>query len=133
MTISNAKITDSGTYICLVSVYDEDDMMQSSFDENLNSNEDSETVENEREFAEALTIILKIRTVPGPVSHLHVRISTILCVLMWEFPKNNTSGYPLKSFTAEFRKFVDTTGNDTEYAWKRLDPRNIPSNVVSLI
>lgn len=87
---------------------------------------------NEQDYYEALTIILKVRTVPSAVTRLAVRISTILGVLMWDFPKNHTGGYPIKSFTADFRKYVDiANSNGTEQQWERLDPNNIPANVVS--
>lgn len=103
--------------------------MQTNLDYASNYN-DIETIEREGQFTEALTIKLKVRTVPGPVSRLTVRISTILGVLKWDFPKNHTGGYPLKSFTAEFRKYPTDEDNATE--WERLDPNNIPSNVVSV-
>lgn len=87
-------------------------------------------VENES-FLEGLTIVLKVRSTPGPVNKLSVRLSTILGVLMWEFTSNNSGGYPIKSFTAEFRKYFDAEEmNATLGKWHRLDPENIPANVV---
>lgn len=85
-------------------------------------------------FLEGLTIILKVRSVPGPVNRLNVRLSTILGVLMWEFSSNNSGGYPIKSFSAEYRKYVDEDieTNDTSLLWIQLDPENIPSNVVCI-
>lgn len=65
------------------------------------------------------------------MSRLTVRISTILGILIWEFQKNDSGGYPLKSFTAEFRKYIDDNNTDT-VEWERLDPINIAPNVVSL-
>lgn len=91
------------------------------------------SIHHKRIIYEALNILLKVRSVPGPVSRLSIRISTILGVLMWDFKKNETGGYPLKSFTAEFRKYVvaDIQRNITEHEWELLDPNNIPANVVS--
>ncbi len=79
-------------------------------------------------YVEAMKVNVVIRTVPGPVSRLSLRISTILGVLMWEFKKNMSGGYPLKSFTAEFRRTA--TNNEPLYEWERLDPINIAPNVV---
>lgn len=116
------QTSDAGTYICLVSIYD-GDMMQSN-DESFEKND-------EPEYYEALTIILRVRSVPGPVSKLSVRLSTILGVLMWEFSSNHSNGYPVKSFTAEFRKYFDMScENATIEPWERLEPNNIPGNVV---
>lgn len=90
---------------------------------------------SDNSFLEGLTIVLKVRSVPGPVTRLNVRLSTILGVLMWEFSSNNSGGYPIRSFTAEFRKFinVDVDVNETAQLWHRLDPENIPSNVVGIV
>ena len=129
LSLFNVKPSHGGTYICLASsVYDDENMMQTNLDYASNYN-DIESIEREGQFIEALTIKLTVRSVPGPVSRLTVRISTILGVLKWDFPKNHTGGYPLKSFTAEFRKYPIDEANATE--WERLDPNNIPSNVVS--
>lgn len=90
------------------------------------------TIDNS--FLEGLTIVLKVRSVPGPVSKLSVRLSTILGVLAWEFNSTNSGGYPVKSFTAEFRRYFDVdVSNITTQLWHRLDPENIPSNVVSFV
>lgn len=84
-------------------------------------------------FLEGLTIVLKVRSVPGPVTLLSVRLSTILGVLMWEYQSNHSGGYPVKSFTAEFRKYIDIEdSNGTIQQWHRLDPENIPANVVRI-
>lgn len=100
----NIQTTESGTYTCLATI-DSDD--NSSY--------------------EALTIVLRVRTAPEAVAKLVVSLSTILGVLMWEFSSNRSGGYPVKSFTAEFRKYVE----DNETEWQQLDPQNIPSNVVN--
>lgn len=85
-------------------------------------------------FLEGLTIVLRVRSVPGPVTRLSVRLSTILGVLMWEFSSNYSGGYPVKSFTAEFRKYFDDFDEKTNATviqqWNQLDPENIPANVV---
>lgn len=104
LRLNNIQATDSGTYVCLASI------------------ENDETTNYE-----ALTIVLKVRTAPGTMTKLGVSLSTVLGVMMWEFSSNNSGGYPIKSFTAEFRKYVE----DNETEWQRLDPQNIPSNVVS--
>lgn len=85
-------------------------------------------------FLEGMTIVLKVRSVPGPVTKLSVRLSTILGVLMWEHSTNNSGGHPVKSFTAEYRKYVDEKEtNVTLKQWHQLDPRHIPSNVVKTL
>lgn len=119
----------------MVSVYDgEDDMMGNSVDDDDAGNESDDVSmanyqSDGKDYYEALTIILKVRSVPGPVTRLGIRISTILGVMMWEFPKNHSGGYPIISFTAEVRKYTDALcENATE--WERMDPNNIPANVV---
>lgn len=75
-----------------------------------------------------------MRTAPGKVKKLGVSLSTILGVLMWEFSSHQSGGYPIKSFTAEFRRYIDIdVSNETERKWQRLDPHNIPANVVKFI
>lgn len=104
--MNNIKPADAGTYVCLASI------------------ENDETSNYE-----ALTIVLKVRTTPGTVTKLGVSLSTVLGVLMWEISLNRSGGYPVKSFTVEFRKYVE----DNETEWIRLDPQNIPANVVNNI
>lgn len=92
----------------------------------------SDEISKEIDFYETLTIVLKVRSTPGPVTRLSVRLSTILGVLMWEFSSNYSGGYPIRSFTAEMREYVDLNEiNATEKEWHQFDPQNIPSNVVS--
>lgn len=67
---------------------------------------------------------------PGPVSRFGVRLSTVLGFLIWEYPSNRSGGYPLISFTAQFRPYSDEN-SDNETLWEILDPQNIPANVVS--
>lgn len=134
MRIYNIQPSDAGTYICLVSP-DESDLTDVIDDEDTSSwSSQEKPVDNS--FLEGLTIVLKVRSVPGPVTKLSVRLSTILGVLMWEYSSNNSGGYPIKSFTAEFRKYcadIDEMTNATLLLWHRLDPQNIPANVVRSI
>lgn len=129
LRIYNIQPSDAGTYICLVSP-DESELTQVG-DDDFSSSNDKIT---DNSFLEGLTIVLKVRSVPGQVSRLSVRLSTIIGVLMWEFPSNRSGGYPIKSFTAEFRKYFDIDEtNLTTQLWHRLDPQNIPANVVRKI
>lgn len=131
LQINNIQTSDSGTYICLVSRNDVDAIQNKNDAEDPSSWSSDERFSN-NDFYEILTIILKVRSTPGPVARLSVRLSTILGVLMWEFYSNHSGGYPIKSFTAEFRKFIDLSLiNSTEHEWHRFDPQNIPANVVS--
>lgn len=133
----NLEPSDAGTYLCLISLYDKDDMMASdSADYSSDTIEiyDDDSMDLDNDFSKELLLTLKLRSPPGPVANLTVRISTILGVLKWDFDKNNTGGYPLKSFTAQYRKYVGADDvnctNSSDREWDRLDPRNIPSNVV---
>lgn len=126
LRIYNIQPSDAGTYICLVSP-DEADLTHVG-DEDLSSSDKP----FDNSFLEGLTIVLKVRSTPGPVNKLSVRLSTIVGVLMWEFTSNHSGGYPIKSFTADFRKYFDADEtNATLQKWHRLDPENIPANVVS--
>lgn len=119
--LTNVTTQDAGTYTCLIST--------SSPDASALLNDSAEIYQNmDDTYVEAMKVNIVIRTVPGPVSRLSLRISTILGVLMWEFKKNMSGGYPLKSFTAEFRQFA--RNNEPLHVWERLDPTNIAPNVV---
>lgn len=77
---------------------------------------------------------LTVRTVPGPVTQLYFKASTILGFLIWRFNKTQSGGYPVRSFTAEFRNVSYSTppaNASFEHAWIRMDPINIAPNVVS--
>lgn len=119
----------------MVSVYNgPDDMMRNGVNGDDAESETEDVLmanyqSDGREYYEALTIILKVRAVPGPVTRLGIRISTILGVMMWEFPKNHSGGYPIISFTAEVRKYTDSSCENAT-VWERMDPNNIPANVV---
>lgn len=130
LRIDNIQTSDSGTYICLVGRINIDIIEHESKD---SSSVSSDEISNEIDFSEALTIILNVRSTPGPLTRLCVRLSTILGVLMWEFSSNNSGVYPIKSFTAEFRELcIDLEQSSvTEMFWQRLDPQNIPANVVT--
>lgn len=129
MVLTNVQKSDAGTYECMSSNLDEDDMMQLYLDNSANNYDSVENYSDE-DFTKEFTIVLRVKSVPGTVSRLTVRISTILGVLMWEFSKDDCGGYPLKSFTAEIRRYPEDGNNETE--WERLDPNNIPSNVVRI-
>ncbi|XP_031632087.1 uncharacterized protein LOC116346282 [Contarinia nasturtii] len=123
LRIYNIQPSDAGTYVCLVSP-DESELTR------VGDDDDSNEKITDNSFLEGLTIVLKVRSVPGPVSKFSVRLSTIIGILMWEYPSNRSGGYPVKSFTAEFRKYFDVDeSNITTQLWHRLDPQNIPSNV----
>ncbi|XP_017144523.1 uncharacterized protein LOC108157132 isoform X1 [Drosophila miranda] len=75
---------------------------------------------------------LTVRTVPGPVTQLYFKASTILGFLIWRFNKTQSGGYPVRSFTAEFRNvsYSQPPANASfEHAWTRMDPINIAPNV----
>lgn len=121
LLLTNVTTRDAGTYTCLISKSSPEASALLNDSANLYRNLDGA-------YVEAMKIKVVIRTVPGPVSRLSLRISTILGVLMWDFKKNMSGGYPLKSFTAEFRR---TAQNDEPaQEWERLDPINIAPNVV---
>lgn len=124
LLLTNVTTQDAGTYTCLIST--------SSPDASVLLNESAEIYQNmDDTYVEAMKIKIVVRTAPGPVSRLSFRISTILGVLMWEFKKNMTGGYPLKSFTAEFRRTAKN--NEPLREWERLDPTNIAPNVVTFL
>ncbi|KAJ6639115.1 hypothetical protein Bhyg_11854 [Pseudolycoriella hygida] len=120
LLLRNVTTRDAGTYTCLIST--------SSIDASTFLNGSAVMYQNlDDTYVEAMKANVVIRTVPGPVSRLSLRISTILGVLMWEFKKNMSGGYPLKSFTAEFRRTAYS--NESLRKWERLDPINIAPNV----
>lgn len=128
MRINNIQPSDAGTYICLVSPH-ESELTDINDEDSPSWSSSEKTIDNS--FLEGLTIVLKVRSVPGPVSKLSVKLSTILGVLIWEFRSNHSGGYPVKSFTAEMRRFADADDiNATSQLWHRMDPENIPGNVV---
>lgn len=126
LQIDNVQISDAGKYICFVGRINVDVIENENDD---SSWIDENDVSKEIDFFEARMIILKVRSTPGPVTRLSVRLSTILGVLTWEFPSNHSGGHPIKSFTAEYRQLIDDL-NQTEHNWHRYDPQNIPGNVV---
>lgn len=119
MDVRDVQTDDAGTYICLSTMNGRDD-------EDVGSGEGAAF--GNADYFPALTIILRVRSIPGPVSRLGVRLSTILGALVWEFPTNHSGGYPLISFTAQFRKYEES---ENVSSWEILDPQNIPANVVS--
>ncbi|KAH8342288.1 hypothetical protein KR084_004171, partial [Drosophila pseudotakahashii] len=89
-------------------------------------------VEEELEYQAQQRTRLIVRTVPGPVSQLYFKASTILGFLIWRFNKTQSGGYPVRSFTAEYRNVSYKTppaNSSFEHAWSRMDPINIAFNV----
>lgn len=98
-----------------------------------NGNKSEEETEAE-EYQAVEKVNLTVRTPPGPVTQLYFKASTILGFLIWRFNKTNSGGYPVRSFTAEFRNvsYNETPYNQSfEHEWSRMDPINIAPNVVS--
>lgn len=97
--------------------------------------ETTETTESlshiEEEYQAYLRANLSVRTTPGPVSQLYFKASTILGFLIWRFNKSNSGGYPVRSFTSEFRNisYKDNESRKREHEWSRMDPINIAPNV----
>lgn len=116
----NLSRLDSALYICLVST--------KSAEAKKIDNKKARLFENvDGTFIESMEVRLIVRSVPCAVTRLTMRISTILGVLIWEYNRNTTYSHPLKSFTAEFRRYNSTW----PAPWERLDPINISPNVVS--
>ncbi|XP_069966800.1 uncharacterized protein [Bactrocera oleae] len=96
-----------------------------------NGNKSEEETEAE-EYQAVEKVNLTVRTPPGPVTQLYFKASTILGFLIWRFNKTNSGGYPVRSFTAEFRNvsYNETPYNQSfEHEWSRMDPINIAPNV----
>ncbi|XP_016954613.1 uncharacterized protein LOC108027604 isoform X1 [Drosophila biarmipes] len=92
----------------------------------------AEAEEEEVEYQAQQRTKLSVRTVPGPVSQLYFKASTILGFLIWRFNKTQSGGYPVRSFTAEYRNVSYKTppaNASFEHAWSRMDPINIAFNV----
>ncbi|XP_022208675.2 uncharacterized protein LOC111065032 isoform X3 [Drosophila obscura] len=91
-----------------------------------------EEVEEELKYQAYQRTKLTVRTVPGPVTQLYFKASTILGFLIWRFNKTQSGGYPVRSFTAEYRNvsYSQPPANASfEHAWIRMDPINIAFNV----
>ncbi|XP_017055404.1 uncharacterized protein LOC122319697 isoform X1 [Drosophila ficusphila] len=111
---------------------DEDDVevRESPRDSQQESETEEEEVEVEYQAQQRTRLI--VRTVPGPVSQLYFKASTILGFLIWRFNKTQSGGYPVRSFTAEYRNVSYKTppaNASFEHAWSRMDPINIAFNV----
>lgn len=90
--------------------------------------------EEEQKYQAFQRIKLTVRTTPGPVTQLYFKASTILGFLIWRFNKTQSGGYPVRSFTAEYRNISYRTppaNASYEHEWVRMDPINIAPNVVS--
>ncbi|XP_017853443.1 uncharacterized protein LOC108607263 isoform X3 [Drosophila busckii] len=88
--------------------------------------------EQELAYQAVQRVKLTVRTTPGPVTQLYFKASTILGFLIWRFNKTQSGGYPVRSFTAEFRNVSYRTppaNASYEHAWIRMDPINIAPNV----
>lgn len=93
-----------------------------------------EEEEEEQKYQAFQRIKLTVRTTPGPVTQLYFKASTILGFLIWRFNKTQSGGYPVRSFTAEYRNisYRSPPANASyEHEWVRMDPINIAPNVVS--
>lgn len=93
-------------------------------------------VEEEQEYRAYQRSKLTVRTTPGPVTQLYFKASTILGFLIWRFNKTQSGGYPVRSFTAEYRNISyrqPPYNASFEHAWSRMDPINIAPNVVSRV
>lgn len=96
--------------------------------------EEQKQVEEEQKYQAFQRIKLTVRTTPGPVTQLYFKASTILGFLIWRFNKTQSGGYPVRSFTAEYRNISYRTppaNASYEHEWVRMDPINIAPNVVS--
>ncbi|XP_051862925.1 contactin-2 isoform X3 [Drosophila albomicans] len=94
--------------------------------------EEKEEEEEELEYQAFQRIRLTVRTTPGPVTQLYFKASTILGFLIWRFNKTQSGGYPVRSFTAEYRNVsyrVPPANVSYEHEWSRMDPINIAPNV----
>lgn len=96
--------------------------------------EDAVEEEEEEKYQAFQRIKLTVRTTPGPVTQLYFKASTILGFLIWRFNKTQSGGFPVRSFTAEYRNISYRTppaNASYEHEWIRMDPINIAPNVVS--
>lgn len=96
---------------------------------------EAEAEEEEQKYQAFQRIKLTVRTTPGPVTQLYFKASTILGFLIWRFNKTQSGGYPVRSFTAEYRNISYRTppaNASYEHEWVRMDPINIAPNVVSM-
>ncbi|XP_033169258.1 uncharacterized protein LOC117146815 isoform X3 [Drosophila mauritiana] len=156
LVLRNVSTTDAGIYVCFASVprpsttatsattspqnqqeketrplEDEDGGHGESVSPTDDQPKEAE-MEEEVEYLAHQRTKLIVRTVPGPVSQLYFKASTILGFLIWRFNKTQSGGYPVRSFTAEYRNVSYKTppaNASFEHAWSRMDPINIAFNV----
>ncbi|EDW45675.1 uncharacterized protein LOC6617511 isoform X7 [Drosophila sechellia] len=156
LVLRNVSTTDAGIYVCFASVprpsttatsattspqnqqeketrplEDEDGGQGESVSPKDDQPKEAE-MEEEVEYLAHQRTKLIVRTVPGPVSQLYFKASTILGFLIWRFNKTQSGGYPVRSFTAEYRNVSYKTppaNASFEHAWSRMDPINIAFNV----
>ncbi|XP_017012903.2 uncharacterized protein [Drosophila takahashii] len=160
LVLRNVSTTDAGIYVCFASVprpstttsaaaaatttskpatsattspqNQQEKETQPVVDKNEDGIDEEPQVEEELEYQAQQRTRLIVRTVPGPVSQLYFKASTILGFLIWRFNKTQSGGYPVRSFTAEFRNVSYKTppaNASFEHAWSRMDPINIAFNV----
>ncbi|XP_043659872.1 uncharacterized protein LOC122624411 isoform X2 [Drosophila teissieri] len=153
LVLRNVSTTDAGIYVCFASVprptttataatsattspqNQEEKERRPLEDEDGGQGETQQEAEMEEVEVEYLAhqrTKLIVRTVPGPVSQLYFKASTILGFLIWRFNKTQSGGYPVRSFTAEYRNVSYKTppaNASFEHAWSRMDPINIAFNV----
>ncbi|EDV46200.1 uncharacterized protein LOC6551448 isoform X2 [Drosophila erecta] len=158
LVLRNVTTTDAGIYVCFASVprpsttatsattspqnqqakatqrlEDEDeDGGQGETVSPKGDGQQAAEMEEEVEYLAHQRTKLIVRTVPGPVSQLYFKASTILGFLIWRFNKTQSGGYPVRSFTAEYRNVSYKTppaNASFEHAWSRMDPINIAFNV----
>ncbi|XP_062137916.1 contactin-2 isoform X3 [Drosophila sulfurigaster albostrigata] len=109
-----------------------DDDEKGHDNEQVKQVEQVEEEEEELEYQAFQRIRLTVRTTPGPVTQLYFKASTILGFLIWRFNKTQSGGYPVRSFTAEYRNVsyrVPPANVSYEHEWSRMDPINIAPNV----
>ncbi|KAH8323909.1 hypothetical protein KR067_010937, partial [Drosophila pandora] len=154
LVLRNVSTTDSGIYVCFASqprpsttpviaasvtpatsattspASKKEEPVQNKQDDSTESPKDSE--QEEMAYQAFQRTRLTVRTVPGPVTQLYFKASTILGFLIWRFNKTQSGGYPVRSFTAEFRNvsYSSPPANASfEHVWSRMDPINIAPNV----
>ncbi|EDV33724.1 uncharacterized protein Dana_GF19154, isoform A [Drosophila ananassae] len=154
LVLRNVSTADSGIYVCFASqprpsttpvivasvkpatstttspASKKEEPVQNEQNDSTESPKDSE--QEEMAYQAFQRTRLTVRTVPGPVTQLYFKASTILGFLIWRFNKTQSGGYPVRSFTAEFRNvsYSSPPANASfEHVWSRMDPINIAPNV----
>ncbi|KAH8300579.1 hypothetical protein KR044_009587, partial [Drosophila immigrans] len=162
LVLRNVSTSDSGIYVCFATLptatdpataattspqqqqqqHEQQQQQGHEREQNVKKEQDNEQVEAEAEAEEEQEeelnyqafqrLRLTVRTTPGPVTQLYFKASTILGFLIWRFNKTQSGGYPVRSFTAEYRNVsyrVPPANASYEHEWSRMDPINIAPNV----